>query len=380
MKQVKPLNVGQNIYNIGIFVGRMSLPMEHHFDAIRYSLRKGLDRVVIVLGSPYQYPDVKNPFTLRERIDMIQTRIHKDLELRGRVVVTYAEDSKSEMWWRDNVRNAVDYQRDLIALSQPEDTKFQYFICACNKDKSSYWNTAFKGYNHIDIPIIFKDDKPISATSLRGHIIGAVDADEAYEQLQLAIDSGKIDVDVAGIIDQILFSEPQGSERFIRLNNEYKAYERELQKFESYPYRDCLHHCCSDSLVVCDGHVLLVQRANHPSIGAWAMAGGHKENGETFEDCAIRELKEEINLRLSSDTLRRAIRDRKVFDEAGRDPVFDKPTVVHYTEIERDPDGRLPRANGKDETLCAEWKTIQWIENNKHLIFADHYEIMRTFF
>lgn len=46
------------------------------------------------------------------------------------------------------------------------------------------------------------------------------------------------------------------------------------------------------------GKVLLIQRARAPWDGAWSLPGGRLEPGETAEDCAARELHEELGLRV----------------------------------------------------------------------------------
>lgn len=43
--------------------------------------------------------------------------------------------------------------------------------------------------------------------------------------------------------------------------------------------------------------VLLIQRANSPFQGNWALPGGFLEMDETLEECAIRELEEETGIR-----------------------------------------------------------------------------------
>jgi ADP-ribose pyrophosphatase YjhB (NUDIX family) len=45
-------------------------------------------------------------------------------------------------------------------------------------------------------------------------------------------------------------------------------------------------------------HVLLIQRAKAPWDGAWSLPGGRLEAGETAEECAARELNEELGLRV----------------------------------------------------------------------------------
>jgi len=50
-----------------------------------------------------------------------------------------------------------------------------------------------------------------------------------------------------------------------------------------------------------EGRVLLQHRDDKPEIrwpGAWAIFGGHVEEGETPEEAALREMEEELGLRL----------------------------------------------------------------------------------
>jgi 8-oxo-dGTP pyrophosphatase MutT (NUDIX family) len=44
--------------------------------------------------------------------------------------------------------------------------------------------------------------------------------------------------------------------------------------------------------------VLLIQRAKAPWDGAWSLPGGRLEPGETAEECAARELREELGLQV----------------------------------------------------------------------------------
>jgi 8-oxo-dGTP diphosphatase len=45
-----------------------------------------------------------------------------------------------------------------------------------------------------------------------------------------------------------------------------------------------------------DGKILLIKRGREPFLGQWATPGGRIEEGETAEECARREMKEETGL------------------------------------------------------------------------------------
>ena len=49
-------------------------------------------------------------------------------------------------------------------------------------------------------------------------------------------------------------------------------------------------------LLVKDDKVLLIKRGKQPSKGLWSLPGGSKEDDESFEECAKRELFEETEL------------------------------------------------------------------------------------
>ncbi len=62
--------------------------------------------------------------------------------------------------------------------------------------------------------------------------------------------------------------------------------------------------------------VLLMKRQNSHGAGTWAMPGGHIEYGESPEACAIREVEEEVGVRIADPTFRTITND--VFEQEGK--------------------------------------------------------------
>ena len=74
------------------------------------------------------------------------------------------------------------------------------------------------------------------------------------------------------------------------------------------------------------GEVLLVRRAKAPSLGQWALPGGAQELGETAQDAARRELREEAGLEAGALHLAANV-DSIHRDEVGR-------VQFHYTILD----------------------------------------------
>ena len=71
------------------------------------------------------------------------------------------------------------------------------------------------------------------------------------------------------------------------------------------------------SVVVKQGHVLLVRRANEPDAGKWGFPGGKIEPGETIAEAACRELFEETATRVKAGPVLSAL-DALDYDNNGK--------------------------------------------------------------
>jgi bifunctional NMN adenylyltransferase/nudix hydrolase len=129
-----------------------------------------------------------------------------------------------------------------------------------------------------------------------------------------------------------------------------------------------------DSFVYCCGHVLLIQRKNHPGNGLYALPGGFLENNETISAGIIRELKEETNIRVPIPVLHGFMKHIEVFDVnrslRGR-------IVTHCGLINLRNDTHLPEVRGDDDAEKAMWvPTSEILSNYRHIMFEDHFDIV----
>ena len=101
------------------------------------------------------------------------------------------------------------------------------------------------------------------------------------------------------------------------------------------------------------------------------MPGGHKQDNETFKQCALRELEEEVGLK-ESDLF--TYSQNNVYDKPSRSQGVSKPTVVlHATVLENNIE-----IKADDDAQDVKWYSLDFIKNNRSKFFDDHWEIINN--
>lgn len=111
------------------------------------------------------------------------------------------------------------------------------------------------------------------------------------------------------------------------------------------------------AVVICHGtSVLMGKRKGAVGSGTWAFPGGHLEGGETFEECAIREVKEETGIPLKDAEFWLV---ENVFY-----PNSHSVTIFMIAQLPRDERGRFihKEAVNMEPDKCEGWEWFPWDE------------------
>lgn len=112
------------------------------------------------------------------------------------------------------------------------------------------------------------------------------------------------------------------------------------------------NHTSVGMLVEQDGKILLIERKIFPP--GFALPAGHVDDGETYEQAAARELKEEVGLDATKLAL---IAEGRKENECSRED-----GTWHYWKIYRvDAEGEVTRSEG--ETKSARWYSPEEIQH-----------------
>ena len=345
-------------FDKAVVIGRFQPFHNGHAAMVRKALEES-KTVYILLGSAYAYPNVLNPLTANERERMIFSWLMTEYKYEDVCRVKFAHIPDylyNEEKWKTSVRTAINETKgDNIAIYGYE------------KDADSYWLKAF-GWTHVPVDPVKVDGKDLSATDLRPTIF--LHKNGWDKKLSRYVPPSTV-----SYINSWMMTDT-----FWRLYYEFEKWESELEKFKNYPYPEALNCCTGDNVVVCNNHLLVIRRKFAPGKGALALPGGHKNANETFLDCAIRELLEEVRIKVPEKVIRGSIRNSMLFDHPKRSVHFSKPTVAQYIKLEPNNDGSLPRImGGADDAAEAFWMPMHEVKQKRGEFFDDHYQIIVAF-
>jgi bifunctional NMN adenylyltransferase/nudix hydrolase len=306
----------------GIFIGRFQPVHEGHVHAIGLAASQ-VQKLYILVGSANQCRSIRNPWTFQERKQMLALKLHSQ-RITNYEILPLNDHRYSNTQWMSEVRATIEHYG-------------------------------------MGSPILF------------GHMKEGNDYLKWFPELKFKSIEAQYSINATQVRERMFVENDPFMPETVK--DDYAFYQKEKQLFAGYPFPETLNFNCSDAILECQGHILLIQRKFAPGRGAWALPGGFRNQRETFLDCAIRELIEETNVRVPEKVLRGSIVKTELFDDPSRSFGIPRNTMAVYMRINPNPDFSLPRANGADDAALCKWVPLTDALNNIEM-YDDHKDIV----
>ncbi|MFL6696175.1 MAG: bifunctional nicotinamide-nucleotide adenylyltransferase/Nudix hydroxylase [Vitreoscilla sp.] len=344
--------------DIAVLIGRFQPLHDAHLALLERALEIA-PRIVVVVGSAFQARTPKNPFTWKERAEMIRQALPQ--AERVRIAVVPMRDYYDETRWVASVRQAV-------IAEIGGDASLRIALVGHFKDATSSYLAAFPGWTLDSVERL----PGAGGTQLRDALFGAIPEDAHAPPL--------LEATLAAFVDQA----PPSTVAFLRawaalpflpeLAVEWRALKRYKDAWRSAPYAPTF--VTVDAVLQCAGQVLLIRRGRAPGRGLYAVPGGFIEPRETAWQSCLRELEEETHLKLLDETMRRCLREVAVFDHPDRSQRGRTITHAHHFDLgERE----LPEVRADDDAAAVEWVDIAHLPAMEDRFFDDHFHMLDHF-
>lgn len=320
-------------------------------------------RVIVLVGSSNQPRTIKNPFTFFEREEMIYNSFpavtnskDKNILQPARLICVPLRDYMyNDQKWTAEVQRNVE---NTMLLSGFSDYPKKVAIIGHTKDESSYYLKLFPTWELIEHEM--------------NEVVNATDIRQLYFERSIKFIEGVVPISVYKFLEQF-----QKTNEYRELVEEWEFIKKYKKQWEATPYP--VIFTTVDICVVCNGHVLLVRRKANPGKNLIAMPGGFVNQNEKLIDAAIRELREETNIRLKvpDPVLKGSVRDMHVFDAPNRS--LRGRTITHAYLIVLDNQKGLPIVKGGDDASAAFWMPLSEVERTPEAFFEDHHDMLTYF-
>lgn len=354
----------EKVYNL---IGRFQIAHAVHAQLFQHGINNS-DHLVIQVGSSEVARDEKNPFTFEERKQVIEAICepmladHREHGRSKKLSILPLHD-----YTYDNNKWLTEAQANVASVTKSNNIT----LTGSKKDATSSYLEMFPQWGNDFIEVV----PGVGATQVR-------------EQF---FETGTISRGLPAPTQEFMskFMRRHNGKSFALLQDEYNFNKNERAKYDCMPFPPVF--VTGDAIVVCAGHILLVERGQVPGLGCWAMPGGYfdtgmRRNKETgkFEmgdvydtdpvAAALRELKEET--KIAKGVMKGAIRNTMVF----ADPYRSRRgrIITHATHIQLK-DTELPKVKGGDDAKKAFWLPLAELEQNRSKFFEDHLSIIDTF-
>jgi bifunctional NMN adenylyltransferase/nudix hydrolase len=338
------------LYNVAAVIGRFQGLHFAHEDLLREA-GDIADKVVVHVGSAFQPRTHKNPWTAAERAHMLRPILTMLSAING-----------AEYIIEFNIDTLYDYdgwitrtQQIVAKHSKPGD---KIALVGHNKDAdTTEYLSMFPQWDFVPV----KAKQLLDATTIR----------ELYFQRNYNRNFliGTVPSSVLVWLDKF-----RETPEFEYIMAGKRVVEDRRKQYANLPYP--MVAVTVDAVVICDGHILLIQRKSHPGKDLWALPGGYFDAVQDDEpvDGIVRELDEETMIDVPAKIIRGSIEEIKTFSHKQRSLLGRSITHAGLIRLKRSPLGNFPKVKGADDAKRAKW--VPFNEIKKELLFDDHFDII----
>lgn len=330
-------------HKFAVLIGRFSPVHLGHIELIKQGLNIA-EKLIIVLGSHNRALNIKNPWSSKDRIEMISKTLSTS-ELERIQFLSIKDYLYSDSMWISDMQNKIaeasDYSDDIA-------------LVGFESDASSYYLKLFPKWKFYNCPT----DYDFHATQIRDYLFTK---NSAYKKC--------VHPNTVSFLE-----EWSKLESFDRLKDEFDFVQDYKEKWRGAPFPPTF--CTVDCCVQRSGHILLVRRKGKLGKGLLALPGGFLEQDERIQDGAIRELKEETAIKVSKEDLKNSIVDQKVFDHPMRSSRGRTLTFAFMLNLGS---GDLPKVKGSDDADKSFWLPLNEVLQRESEFFEDHFYIIQYF-
>lgn len=382
----------KNLKDVTVLIMRAN-PFHNGHAAVLLKALKSSKLVVVLIGSSGKARSLKNPFSFKERKQMIESWYANTtglaLENSQLKILPLQDYPYSNSTWIQSVQSLVkraitDFCIEQTKLGTPT-ILTDIYLTGSDRDDSTWYLNSFPQWK-LDLVQPIDQHLDLSATSVRRVL---------YESDLADADFKSLDAKVPRWTRMFLqdFANKGGLDALRREHTYIKKYK---DSWKAAPYAPTF--VCADAVVIQSGHVLVVERGAEPGKGLWALPGGFVNQNERIEDAAVRELMEETGIRLvegkkgaeiTKAMLRGSIKGKELFDDPERSARGRTITMAYLFRL--DDEKPLPKVKGQMvpeyesggkeiiETANAFWLPLDQALSQTAKWFEDHLAIIEQF-
>jgi bifunctional NMN adenylyltransferase/nudix hydrolase len=334
-------------YDTIVYIGRFQPFHNGHFEVLKRAAEMA-NKIIVLIGSSFSPRNVYNPFSKAERSEMI-VRVAISERIEQQLTYFYLHDY---LYSNNNWINQV---QDIVAKATNPGDKIG--LIGHEKGHTTRYLKWFPQWDLIQFNEI--DLQGLDATTIREIL---------YEGHNIDFIKSVVPSQVFNFINYF-----RSTEELETLREEYFFIKKYKDSWKAAPYPPIF--VTVDAVVYQDGHVLLVKRKASPGKGLNALPGGFVNQDESLIDAALRELKEETQIKVPPAILISSIKDSHIFDNPTRS--LRGRTITNAYFIELPSCGKLPQVKGNDDAEKAFWVPIASIQ--EETLFEDHFSIINHF-